>query len=65
MEKKTLFFFKCRCPKSSDFPVSMTFFTNNNVTILTTLFQTLENIVSKMRIELRSVNICGDNGIGK
>jgi len=43
----------------------MTFFTNNNVTILTNLFQTLENIVSKMGIELRSVNICGDNGIGK
>ena len=45
-------------------PVQFTFFTDNNITILTKLFQTLENLVSQFGLDLQSVNRCGSNQTG-
>lgn len=56
---------KYRCPRSSNININMTFLTSNDITVLTTLFQVLDNIVSKMGIILQSFNKCGTNDIGK
>lgn len=62
--KNNTCFLKFRCPRSSNIIITITFFTDNNVTILNILFQTLANLVSKMGITLESFNKCGTNEIG-